>query len=194
MESARILSTSDCSETAEAPGGHIYPRPFDRPETLFNDGLMSIQDLIAEKRKQVAVLERHIKMLESMAKEEGTGGRARTDQSQPTAGPKGRRGRRRSGKSRAAMVEAYLKGHSSPQPAREIASALGLKAAELHGAVHAGLKTGRFVRGKQRATFGLGTAAITAGESPAKRQARARRPTKRKGGKSAKAAATGGTA
>lgn len=150
---------------------------------------MSIQDLIAEKRKQVDLLERHIKMLESMAKEEGTGSRARTGQSQSTAVPKGRRGRRRGGKSRAAMVEAYLKGHSSPQPAREIASALGLKAAELHGAVHAGLKTGRFVRGKQRATFGLGATGAAASESPKKRQAKTRRSGKRNARKRAKAPA-----
>jgi hypothetical protein len=145
---------------------------------------MTIQDLIAEKRKQVDILERHIKMLESMAKEEGVGGRIRTGQSQPPGAPKGRRGRRRGGKSRAAMVEAYLKGHSSPQPAREIASALGLKAAELHGAVHSGLKTGRFVRGKQRATFGLGA---EASESPKKRQAKTRRSGKRSARKRAKA-------
>jgi hypothetical protein len=151
---------------------------------------MSIQDLIADKRKQVALLERHIKMLESMAKEEGTGGRARTGLSQAIGARKGRRGRRRGGKSRAAMVEAYLKGHSSPQPAREIAQALGLKAAELHGAVHSGLKTGRFVRGKQRATFGLGATETTASE-PKKRQARPRRFAKRNAGKRAKAPTAG---
>jgi hypothetical protein len=152
---------------------------------------MSIQDLIAEKRKQVDLLERHIKMLESMAKEEGTSGGVRTAQSQPAGGSRGRRGRRRSGKSRAAMVEAYLKGHSSPQPAREIASALGLKASELHGAVHAGLKAGRFVRGKERATFGLAAAGTTTGGLPKKRPGKAKRPGQRKARKRAKAPSTG---
>lgn len=160
----------------------------------FDDAAMTIQDLIAEKRKQVNILERHIKMLQTMAKEEAVGGRTQTGRSQPSGTPTARRGRRRGGKSRAAMVEAYLKGHSSPQPAREIASALGLKAAELHGAVHSGLKTGRFVRGKDRATFGLGATETAVRESPKKRQTKTRRSGQRSARKRTKAPAGGTTA
>jgi hypothetical protein len=155
---------------------------------------MSIQDLITEKRKQVALLERHIKMLESMAKEEGDGARKRRGASQSTGTLTKRRGRRRGGKSRAAMVEAYLKGHSSPQPAREIASALGLKAAELHGAVHAGLKTGRFVRGKERATYGLAAVGRPTSGSSKRRLAKPKRSTRRKAARRTDALAAAQTA
>ena len=133
---------------------------------------MTIQDLIAEKRKQIGVLERHIRMLQEMAREEaGNGPTARASRTNGTAS---RQGRRRGSTSRAAMVEAYLRSHSGPQPAREMAVALGLKAAQLHGAINSGLKTGRFVRGSQRATFALGSERDK-GSSPRRKKVRARR-------------------
>jgi hypothetical protein len=122
---------------------------------------MSIQDLIAEKWNQVNILKRHIKMLEQMAREEGDRGATRRNTARLGKARERRDGRRGSS-SRAGMVEAYLRAHPGAQPAREMAAALGLKPTQLHGAIHSGLKTGRFVRGKGRATFALGSGGAVA--------------------------------
>ena len=122
---------------------------------------MDIQDLIATKRKQISLLERHIKMLEEIAAEESsisTDGLGRRGKAPGGKRKKVARRRRGRGNSRASMIEKYLKSHSGPQPAKEIAAALSMKPAEVHGAIHAGLKSGRFVRGKERASYGLGGA------------------------------------
>lgn len=136
---------------------------------------MNIQDLIAEKKKQIAVLERHIQTLTDMAAEEG-----RLDRSSAgsTRSATGGRKRRRRGASRAGQIETYLRAHAGPQPAKEIASALGFTPAEVHSAVNPGLKTGRFVRGKRRATYGLGSRSGTK-PTPVARRKRRRTAAKR---------------
>ncbi len=137
---------------------------------------MSLQDIIAERRKQLTLLERHIAKLEKLAAEEAQlateeGGTRR--QPGRTRKKKGSRRGRNRGDSRATMIEAYLKSRNGPQPAKDIAAALQLKPAEVHGAVSAGLKAGRFARGKQRATYGLG------GSSRGKKQVMGGAPRKR---------------
>jgi hypothetical protein len=145
---------------------------------------MDIQELIRVKRNQIDVLERHIKALERIAAEEGGVSATLTSRGSRGRRPSSGRRRRGPGDSRAAMVEKYLRSHPGPQPAKEIAAALGLKPAEVHGAIHSGLKGGRFVRGKQRATYGIGSGGVSPAakgtSSKRKTGARNRKKTARK--------------
>jgi len=152
--------------------------------------MTEISDLIAAKEKQVVALQKQIELLRQVEAAEADNGadgvgRRRRGRIGVAPGKRARRGRR--GQSRAALIEVYLQQHPGPQPAKEIAAALGMKAAELHSAINPGLKTARFTRGEERGSYTLG--GIVSKSTQRKHPRRRRTPSKKR--KTAAAAKTG---
>ena len=101
----------------------------------------TISQAIARKKAEIARLQTQVRALQDV---------------QAESGPGGNRSRRRIGKSRPGQIEDYLKANQGPQPATEIARALGMSTDNVHTALqHYIRRDTRFARGPVRGTYSL---------------------------------------